>query len=84
MSYKSSDFFFFFEVLLISKDLGFFQEFKSVMDLNPPRGLEQRTNMTIFGLEIDLLTLIPHFYMHELVPTEITPHKGLEILECNI
>lgn len=40
--------------------------------------------MTIFGLEIELLTLIPHFYMHELVPTEITPHKGLEILECNI
>lgn len=40
--------------------------------------------MTIFGLEIELLTLIPHIYMHELVPTEITPHKGLEILECNI
>lgn len=54
------------------------------MDLNPPRGLEKRTNMTIFGLEIELLTLIPHFDMHELVPTEITPHKGLEILECNI
>lgn len=50
------------------------------MDLNPPRGLGQRTNMTIFGLEIELLTLIPRFYMHELVPTEITLLKGLEIL----
>lgn len=58
----------------------FFQEFKPVMDLNPPRGLGQRTNMTIFSLEIELLTLIPYFYMYELVPTEITFFKGLEIL----
>lgn len=50
------------------------------MDLNPPRELGQRTNMTIFGLEIELLTLIPYISMHELVPTEIILLKGLHIL----
>lgn len=48
------------------------------MDFSPPRGLRQRINMTIFRLEIELLSL--YFYMHEMVLTEITLSKGLKIL----